>query len=44
MSLTPPQPPFNERLDVLPLYAGFLWPLWDAKRQTFSDRMCRTEV
>jgi len=31
-------------VDVLPLYAGFLWPLWDAKRQTFSDKMCRTVV
>jgi uncharacterized RDD family membrane protein YckC len=31
-------------VDVLPLYAGFLWPLWDGKRQTFSDKMCRTVV
>ena len=31
-------------LDVLPLYAGFLWPLWDVKRQTFSDKACRTVV
>ena len=35
---------FGHILDVLPLYAGFLWPLWDDKRQTFSDKMCRTVV
>jgi uncharacterized RDD family membrane protein YckC len=35
---------FGHILDVLPLYLGFLWPLWDAKRQTFSDKMCRTVV
>jgi uncharacterized RDD family membrane protein YckC len=31
-------------IDALPLYLGFLWPLWDAKRQTFSDKICRTVV
>ncbi|HEY1635711.1 MAG TPA: RDD family protein [Acidimicrobiales bacterium] len=31
-------------VDVLPLYAGFLWPLWDHKRQTFSDKLCHTVV
>jgi uncharacterized RDD family membrane protein YckC len=31
-------------VDVLPLYAGFLWPLWDHKRQTFSDKICHTVV
>ncbi|WP_159808775.1 RDD family protein [Cellulomonas citrea] len=25
-------------LNVLPLFLGFLWPLWDAKRQAFSDK------
>jgi len=31
-------------VDALPLYLGFLWPLWDAKRQTFSDKICHTVV
>jgi uncharacterized RDD family membrane protein YckC len=31
-------------VDVLPLYLGFLWPLWDHKRQTFSDKICHTVV
>ena len=31
-------------VDALPLYLGFLWPLWDDRRQTFSDKMCRTVV
>ena len=31
-------------VDVLPLYAGFLWPLWDHRRQTFSDKICHTVV
>ena len=30
-------------LDLLSI-VGFLWPLWDAKRQTFSDKICRTVV
>ena len=25
-------------------YIGFLWPLWDAKNQTFADKMCSTIV
>ena len=25
-------------------YIGFLWPLWDAKRQTFSDMIMKTVV
>ncbi len=24
------------------LYIGYLWPLWDAKRQTFADNVCGT--
>jgi uncharacterized RDD family membrane protein YckC len=31
-------------VDALPLYLGYLWPLWDAKRQTFSDKIMRTVV
>lgn len=26
------------------LYLGYLWPLWDAKRQTFSDKIIGTVV
>ena len=25
-------------------YLGYLWPLWDAKRQTFADKICSTVV
>ncbi|NNH71695.1 RDD family protein [Nocardia uniformis] len=25
--------------DALPCYVGFLWPLWDAKKQTFADKI-----
>jgi len=31
-------------LDALPCYLGFLWPLWDARRQTFADKVVRTTV
>lgn len=31
-------------LDALPCYLGFLWPLWDAKRQTFADKVIGTYV
>lgn len=31
-------------LDGLACYIGFLWPLWDAKRQTFADKVCGTVV
>lgn len=31
-------------LDGIPFYLGYLWPLWDAKRQTFSDKVCSTVV
>jgi uncharacterized RDD family membrane protein YckC len=30
--------------DMLPLYVGWLWPLWDARRQTFADKIARTVV
>ena len=31
-------------LDTLPCYVGFLWPLWDEKRQTFADKIMTTVV
>ncbi len=31
-------------LDALPCYLGFLWPLWDAKNQTFADKIVSTVV
>lgn len=31
-------------LDSLPCYLGFLWPLWDSKRQTFADKILNTVV
>lgn len=31
-------------LDALPFGIGFLWPLWDKKRQTFADKVCSTVV
>ena len=31
-------------LDALPFWLGFLWPLWDTKRQTWADKMVRSIV
>jgi uncharacterized RDD family membrane protein YckC len=31
-------------LDAIPCYIGYLWPLWDAKRQTFADKILSTVV
>ncbi|MCX5128575.1 RDD family protein [Streptomyces sp. NBC_00347] len=31
-------------LDGIPCYLGYLWPLWDAKKQTFADKVCSTVV
>lgn len=31
-------------LDQLPCYLGFLWPLWDAKKQTFADKIMSSVV
>ncbi|HWM36524.1 MAG TPA: RDD family protein [Streptomyces sp.] len=31
-------------LDSLPCYLGWLWPLWDDKKQTFADKICSTVV
>jgi uncharacterized RDD family membrane protein YckC len=35
---------FLHILDALPCYIGFLWPLWDAKKQTFADKIMGTVV
>jgi len=35
---------FVHVLDALPCYLGFFWPLWDAKRQTFADKILQTVV
>ncbi|MET8422773.1 RDD family protein [Nocardia sp. NPDC004860] len=31
-------------IDALPCYIGFLWPLWDDKKQTFADKIVSTTV
>jgi uncharacterized RDD family membrane protein YckC len=31
-------------LDGLACYIGYLWPLWDDKRQTFADKLTHTVV
>ena len=31
-------------VDQLPCYLGYLWPLWDWKRQTFADKILSTVV
>lgn len=31
-------------LDGLVCYLGFLWPLWDDRKQTFADKVCNTIV
>ena len=31
-------------LDALPLLLGFFWPLWDAKNQTFADKIVKSVV
>ncbi|WP_405843339.1 RDD family protein [Streptomyces sp. NBC_01518] len=31
-------------VDGIACYIGFLWPAWDAKRQTFADKICGTIV
>jgi uncharacterized RDD family membrane protein YckC len=31
-------------LDAIPCYIGFLFPLWDARRQTFADKVMSTVV
>ena len=31
-------------LDWIPCYIGYLWPLWDQKKQTFADKIVKTIV
>ena len=31
-------------LDTVPMLLGWLWPLWDEKRQTFADKICSSVV
>jgi len=31
-------------VDSLPCYIGYLWPIWDARRQTFADKIVGTVV
>jgi uncharacterized RDD family membrane protein YckC len=31
-------------LDAIPCYIGFLFPIWDARRQTFADKIVSTVV
>lgn len=31
-------------VDAIPLYLGYLWPLWDSKKQTFADKIVSTVV
>jgi Mce-associated membrane protein len=30
-------------VDTAPMFAGWLWPLWDRQRRTFADMLLRTE-
>jgi uncharacterized RDD family membrane protein YckC len=31
-------------VDALPCYLGYLWPIWDSRRQTFADKIMNTFV
>ncbi len=35
---------FVHIVDGLPCYLGYFWPLWDAKKQTFADKILATLV
>lgn len=35
---------FLHVVDQLPCYLGYLWPLWDDKKQTFADKLAGTLV
>lgn len=35
---------FVHFVDALPCYVGYLWPLWDARKQTFADKILKTVV
>jgi uncharacterized RDD family membrane protein YckC len=35
---------FLHIVDSIPCYVGYLWPLWDSKKQTFADKLVKTVV
>ena len=35
---------FVHIIDSIPCYVGYLWPLWDDKKQTFADKVLKTVV
>jgi len=35
---------FLHIIDGIPCYIGYLWPLWDAKKQTFADKILSSVV
>ncbi len=35
---------FLHIVDVLPVFLGFFWPIWDAKKQTFADKIIGSVV
>ena len=35
---------FLHILDGIPCYLGYLWPIWDSKRQTFADKILHSVV
>ena len=35
---------FVHAVDAIPCYIGYFWPLWDAKKQTFADKILATLV
>lgn len=35
---------FVHIVDSIPCYLGYLWPLWDSKKQTFADKILKTVV
>jgi len=35
---------FVHVVDGIPCYLGYLWPLWDPKKQTFADKILHTVV
>jgi uncharacterized RDD family membrane protein YckC len=35
---------FVHIIDGIPCYIGYLWPLWDEKKQTFADKIMHTIV
>lgn len=35
---------FLHIIDGIPCYLGYLWPIWDSKRQTFADKILHSVV